>query len=381
MRLALFSDTWFPQLNGVTRTLDRLAAEVIARGGAVRVFTVREPESIESPALRRYASVPFPAYPQLRMALPSTRRVVSDLSAWAPTLVHVATPFGIGLAGRAAARRLGVPLVSSYHTSLAAYARFYGLGAIAAPGWRYLRWFHNGGVRTYCPTDAVIGELEQRGFTGLHRWSRGVDTSRFGPALRSDDIRLQLGAGPDTLLVGYVGRVAPEKGIATLLQAMHRVRARTSRDVRLVVVGDGPFAPAARAMAPEDTHFTGRMEGRALASVYAALDLFAFPSATDTFGNVLLEAMASGVPVIAADVPPSRELVGPGGAALFRPDDAGGLAEAILRLAGDPAERARLAAAGEARAARASWRAVFDDLFADYHAVQADAVSSALHAH
>ena len=184
LRLALFTDTALPQLNGVTRTLHRLVRTVQARGGEVLTLTTTDRDVIEDPAVRRYSSIPFWAYPQLRLAAPGRSAVMRELRDFEPTLVHAATPFGVGLAGRAAARRLGVPFVSSYHTSFSAYAEFYGLGSLAAPGWPYLRWFHNRGLRTYCPTRAVQDELEMHGLRNTRLWGRGVDTARFSPRHR-----------------------------------------------------------------------------------------------------------------------------------------------------------------------------------------------------
>lgn len=297
VRLLVASDTWTPQLNGVSRTLERLVAAARARGAEVRVVTTTDPgapgAAYVDPHVRRERSVPFWAYPQLRLAAPGTRALARALRDWRATLVHVATPFGVGLAARRAARIAGVPLVTSYHTSLSEYARFYNLGAIAPAGWRYLRWFHDAGVRTYCPTRAVAAELAQHHFGETAIWGRGVDTQHFSPTWRSLSTRRALGIGDRELLVLYVGRVAREKGIDTLIEAMREYqRVGAAPRARLMIVGDGPHLPACRRAAPADTVFTGRREGRDLARLYAASDLFVFPSTTDTFGNVVLEAIS-----------------------------------------------------------------------------------------
>ena len=368
LRLALFSDTALPQLNGVTRTLDRLTRAVRARGGEVRMFTTTDRGVDSEHSVRRFASVPFWAYPQLRLALPRVSAVTRELQAFGPTLVHAATPFGVGLAGRAAAQRIGAPFVSSYHTSFSAYAECYGLGMLSSAGWRYQRWFHNGGLRTFCPTRAVQRELESQGVRRTRVWGRGVDTARFSPQHRSIAFRRTvLGADAGAVVVAYVGRLAVEKGLDLALGAMRLAQERSTVPLKFVFAGDGPYGAACRAAAPEGSIFLGRLEGEQLATFYASADLFVFPSRTDTFGNVLLEAMASGLPVIAADAAPTRELLRDGacgvmaGAASPVP-----MADAIVALAHDPERRAWLARSGLSAASQHSWDAVFELLLADY---------------
>ena len=375
LRLAVFTDTYAPHLNGVTRTLDRLVAEVSRRGGEVRVFTVEAPGTPRPQAVR-WPSIPFWAYPEMRLAWPGTRAAVAELRAFRPTLVHAATQLGVGLAGRAAAHALRIPLVSSYHTNLTAYARHYGLGGLAAPGWRFLRWFHSGTARTYCPTRAIASELASHGFGRLAVWGRGVDTARFSPVHRSEAARARLGVRPGEVLAVYVGRIAAEKDLDVALDAFARLGGPARSRVRLALVGEGPYSDACRARAPEGTTFTGKLEGDALSAAYASADLFVFPSRTDTFGNVLLEAMASGLPVVAADVPQTREVLG-GAGHLFAPGDASALAARVARLAADPAERARSAEAGLAAARAQQWSAIWDGLFRDYLAVVQEARSPA----
>lgn len=379
LRLALFTDTALPQLNGVTRTLDRLIRAVSARGGTVQLFTTSDHDVAPEPSARRYASVPFWAYPQLRLALPRVSEVARELRDFQPTLVHAATPFGVGIAGRAAARRIGAPFVSSYHTSFSAYARFYGLGMLSSASWRFQRWFHNGGLRTFCPTRAVQQELEAHGVQRTRVWGRGVDSARFSPRHRCTSFRRnRLGADADAVVVAYVGRLAAEKGLDVALEAMHAARARSPVPLVFAFAGDGPYAAACRARAPAGSIFLGRLEGSALATFYASSDLFVFPSRTDTFGNVLLEAMASGVPVVAADAAPTRELlrdgacgVLAGGAIADDARDGTAIADAIVALARDPRRRAELVGQGLTAASQHSWDRVFDLLLASYAEVAA----------
>ena len=370
LRLALFSDTYAPQINGVTRTLERLAREVTARGGDVRVFTASDPGAVPDLDVVRLPSVAFWAYRELRLAPPLSPRALREVRAWRPTLLHAATPFGIGLSGRAAARQLGIPFVSSYHTHFSAYVKFYNLGALEGASWSFLRWFHNGGLRTFVPSRAIARELEGKGFRTLRVWPRGVDTERFSPAWRSAAMRARAGAGSDDVVVAaYVGRLAPEKGIDVAIEAMRIALARLPGRLVFALAGDGPYEAHCRAVAPPGSVFVGRLTGDELSAFYASADLFLFPSTTDTFGNVLLEAMASGLPIVGADVATTPELVGAERGVLFPPGDPHAMADRIVALAEDALRRRAMSASAAAWARECSWGRVWDGLLAEYHDV------------
>jgi glycosyltransferase involved in cell wall biosynthesis len=376
MRIAIFTDTYAPHVNGVARTLARLGLALGERGHGVRVFTVADPRAEQSSDIVRWPGLPFWGYPELRLAAPTEASVTARLRAWAPHLVHVATPFGVGLAGVSAAARLDVPVVSSYHTSFSAYARSYGLGALATPGWHYLRWFHNRTRRTYVPTRAIASELESHQFTNVRLWPRGIDADVFHPRWRSAELRRSWGATDDTVVVAYIGRVAKEKGVDVAVDAVANLHARLGdrrREMIFAVVGDGPHESAVRARAPEGTRFLGRLTGTKLSAAYASADVLLFPSTTDTFGNVLLEGMASRLVVVAADLPQAREVCPGSAAAFFRRDNSAALADELLRLLEDPARRERMRESGWRHAQTCGWDAVFDALFADYQSVIHDA--------
>jgi glycosyltransferase involved in cell wall biosynthesis len=366
LRLALFTDTYAPQVNGVTRTLERLVAAVEARGGAVRVETVEDPAATLDPRVHRWPSTPFWAYPQLRIAVPAKARAIAAMRRWRPTLIHAATPFGVGLAGRAAARALGAPLVTSYHTAFDAYLRHYRLSALDAVAWPYLRWFHNSGLRTFAPTAHVARQLTAQGFAGLRVWGRGVDAARFHPRFRSGEMRARMGAGDGDVVIGYVGRLAPEKGVADALQALAPAVEASGGRLRVAVAGDGPDEARCRALAPAGTWFAGALRGEALSAFYASLDVFVFPSTTETFGNVVLEAMASGVPVVAPDVGATTELAHAGTAALFDGTRLETVRDVVLRVAGDAPRRAALAEAGLREASARSWDRIWQGLIDEY---------------
>ena len=370
LRLALVSDTYAPQLNGVTRTLERLVRAVESRGGEARVFTTTDPRAEPDPKVHRSGSIPFWAYPQLRLAVPAADGLAQEMSKWGADLVHAATPFGMGLAARRAARMANLPFVTSYHTSFSAYAHFYQLGLLSAPGWRFLRWFHNGGARTFCPTTAVSRELEGHGFERTAVWGRGVNTKDFAPSWRSYEIRRSYGLADTEFVVVYVGRLAREKGLDVLLDAMSRLSTMTDAPpCRLLMVGDGPYAAECRRRAGERAVFVGQRSGPELSRLFASADLFVFPSTTDTFGNVLLEAMASALPVAAADCPVTRELLSGARSSFFAAGDSVGLARQIANWGRDPGERRLAGRAGRALAEGRTWALIFDDLFREYRGV------------
>ncbi len=367
MRIAVFTDTFTPQVNGVARTLARLVEALRSRGGDATVITVRDAAgNKDDQHIVRWPAIPFWAYPELRIASPriaEARRVLQRLQ---PDLVHAATPFGVGLAARAAARAEGIPLVSSFHTDFAAYLRYYRLQALSGVAWPYLRWFHNGGRRTFVPTSTGADELRQRGFSGVRVWGRGVDCERFSPRFRSLALRRALGVRDQDTLFVSVGRLAPEKGIDTILEAARSLHLNTSSRIRLALVGDGPAAGRYRASAPPGTLFAGRLLGEALSEFYASADGFVFASTTDTFGNVLLEAMASGLPVIAPNEGRTLEVANAGNALVVPTRDARALAAAMQRVAGNVALRAALRGRSLASAAQRDWARIWDALFVEY---------------
>ncbi len=376
VRLALFSDTFPPQMNGVSRTLERLVAAARERGAAVRVFTTADPDQApHGPDEVRWKSIPFWAYPQVRLSAPRVAAARAALSAWSPTLVHVATEFGVGLAGRLAAVSLELPLVTSYHTSFTAYAQFYQLGALEGFGWRYFRWFHSAAARTFTPTEAIKAEVEAHGFRHVGIWGRGVDGDRFDPSFRSLEWRRHLGIADDAMLVLYVGRIAKEKGLEHVLNAMLALEADPGR-IRFVFVGDGPYDAELRAAAPRDAIFTGRLNGVALSTAYASSDAFLFPSVTDTFGNVLLEAMASGLVVVSADAGNTRELVGTERGVIVPVDVPGAIARELSRLEQDRVTHDAIRTAAQSWARERTWTRVWNGLFAEYLRVISERASS-----
>jgi glycosyltransferase involved in cell wall biosynthesis len=266
-------------------------------------------------------------------------------------------------------RRLGVPLVASAHTNYDQYAGRYGMDWLVRPGWHYLRWLYGHADVVLCPSRFYQGYLEERGIGRTALWTRGVDTDTFSPRHRDAAYRTALGAGPDDLLVTYVGRIAREKNLDLLLDAWGALGDRR-RGARLALVGRGPLAEPIRRRNIPGVHVIGLLEGQALSAAYASADLFVFPSTTETFGNVLAEAMASGLPSVAANAGGVVEFARHGeNSWLVAPGSAEALAGGLDRLLGDAALRRRLAAAALRTAAERRWDAIDDRLIEDYRRV------------
>lgn len=300
MRIAVVTETYPPELNGVSLTVERAVRHLRARGHAVELVRPRQPgeAALDSETELRTGGCPIPMYPDLRIGLASSGSLRQRFQRTRPQLVHVATEGPLGWAALRAARSLGLPVTSDFRTNFHQYSRYYGLGWLAPVVHDALRRFHNRAQLTFVPTQAVQRELSAAGFERLEVVGRGVDTVMFTPDKRNEALRRAWGAGDGPVLL-YVGRLAAEKNVTLALCAFEAVRLRMP-SARMVVVGDGPMRRKLQEDFPA-ANFVGVQRGEALASHYASADLFLFPSLSDTFGNVTLEALSSGLPVVAFD--------------------------------------------------------------------------------
>jgi glycosyltransferase involved in cell wall biosynthesis len=300
LRITLVTETYFPQVNGVSRTLDRLVRHCGDAGDVLQLLLPRYPHGVaELPpgaATRDWRAVPLPFYREVVLPLVTPGAIARELAAFRPELVHIATEGPLGWAALRAARKLKLPTVSSYHTNFAEYLTKYHAGWLAPICWQYLRRFHNATRMTFCPTPSTRRELEARGFCNVAVWSRGVDSERFHPGKRDPALRTALGIAPDDIVLAYAGRLAAEKNLAMLAEAWRTFPERGR--CRLLFIGDGPLRRRLEEQAGDRCIFAGYRHGEELARMYASADLFVFPSVTETFGNVVLEAMASGLPAI-----------------------------------------------------------------------------------
>lgn len=381
LRVALVTETYPPEVNGVAMTLGRLAQGLAARGHHVSI--VRPCQRGESSGLQPNGDLltpglPIPRYPELRFGLPSAGQVRHAWLARRPDVVHVATEGPLGFSALSAARRLGIPVVSSFHTNFHSYSRHYGIGWLRQGIVRYLRWFHNHTAMTLAPTVALTSELSARGFRNVHVLSRGVDTTLFNPSRRSEPLRLCWDARAKDPVCLVVSRLAPEKNLKLAFQAFAAIRAGRP-NARMVCVGDGPAAATLARRHPE-VLFAGMRTGEELAAHYASADLFLFPSLTETFGNVVSEALASGLPVVAFDHAAASELIhdGQNGWRVPPGDETGFIAASRLALrmvAENRIDRAVCAASVR----HLSWESVldrYDDLLKQ--AIAANAAAGAV---
>ena len=369
MRIALFTDTFPPTVNGVARTLGRLVRHATEVGHQVAVISTRVSQDPWEHATHHHQlpGVPMPVYPELQIARPLDRAGKRLLAAFHPDLIHIATESTVGWSGRSWARKNRVPLVSSFHTDFPAYLAGYGFGGLEKPVWKGLKAFHSAARITFCPSSATRTQLRHHGFRhDIRIWSRGVDTNQFSPVHRKDAVREEIAPGARKILV-YTGRLAPEKRLDVLMEAYPRVREALGPEVALVLVGDGPWMARLREQAGEGVHFLGYRRGLALAEAYAAGDVFAFPSDTETFGNVVTEALASGLPVVAPAKGGVVDSVIPDQTGiLVPPRDPDTFADALIRLLADDSLRARLAAGARTFAEARSWASILDGLLTDY---------------
>jgi glycosyltransferase involved in cell wall biosynthesis len=308
MKLALVTETYPPEVNGVAMTLSRLVAGLRARGHEVEVVRPRQRgEDARATPDFLVPGMAIPFYDALRVGLPTIWRLEERWRVWRPDVVHVATEGPLGLAAVTAAARVRRPVTSSFHTNFHAYGGHYGVAALKDATLAYLRWFHNRTRLTLAPTRQMVGELADARFRGLSVMARGVDTALFDPAKRSQALRATWGAAPEDPVALYVGRLAAEKNLGLAVEAFLRLRARAPR-AKFVLVGDGP-AREALARAHPEFHYAGMRRGEELAAHYASGDLFLFASVTETFGNVVTEAMASGLVTLSYDYAATREHV------------------------------------------------------------------------
>nr|WP_261780050.1 glycosyltransferase family 1 protein [Paenibacillus xylanexedens] len=367
MRLALFTDTYIPETNGVAGTLHRLSNHMNRRGIEHLLFT---PMSVidgsDSASVRAVANIPFFLYPECRIALPNRNSIHQQLQAFEPDLLHIATPFNMGLLGLKYALKHRLPHVVSYHTHFDRYLEYYRLKSMIPLYWKYIKWFHRSADATLTPSVETLNTLQSQGIPRLKLWSRGIDCDLYSPYKRRDAIRTRYNITAPLILL-YVGRIAPEKDIATLTSAMQNLPEHMQSRVHWLIVGDGPLLPKMRSQCPPNVTFTGYVHGEELAAMYASSDWFVFPSCTETFGNVVLEAMASGLPVLAANAGGVKDLVAHHrSGVLFEP----GNPEALIReicFWGDHVDQLQMMGLeGRKLALQRSWEHIFDGLIKDY---------------
>ena len=312
LRIAVVTETWPPEVNGVAMTLAKLVQGLSHRNHDVQLIRPRQTKtesplndsSLEEVLMR---GMPIPRYPELKLGLPSKKTLVKTWTLRRPDVVHIATEGPLGWSALQAAKVLKLPVTSDFRTNFQSYSKHYGVGWLRKPIVAYLRKFHNATACTMVPTRELMRTLSENGFVNLKVVSRGVDTKLFNISKRDKSLRSSWGATENTKVLISVGRMAPEKNLDQVLKTYEALK-HTDQAFKLVMVGDGPLRSQFQQRYP-DIIFPGMLSHSNLAAYYASSDLFVFPSQTETFGNVTLEALASGIPVLAFDCAAARDWV------------------------------------------------------------------------
>ncbi|MEV0076479.1 glycosyltransferase family 1 protein [Nocardia neocaledoniensis] len=366
MRVAIVAESFLPNMNGVVNSVLRVLDHLDQHGHDAMIVA---PDTLRGvpPAPRFHGRFPVhrvpammvPKVSSLPVGLPQPG-ITAAIAAFDPDVVHLASPFLLGAGGLAAATRLDLPSIAVYQTDVAGFAKSYGLGLATRAAWAWTRRIHEGATRTLAPSSAAAQDLADHGIPRVHRWGRGVDIDRFNPAARSDELRASWLGSSDKLVVGFVGRLAPEKHVERL--------AALSGDpsIQLVVVGDGPERARLSRLMP-DAVFTGELGGGELATHYASLDVMVHPGEHETFCQGVQEALSSGVPVIGPDAGGPRDLIAHCRNGYLLPVDrfAELLPSAVSALR-DAGQRARFAAAARKSVLHRTWPAICTELMTHY---------------
>ena len=365
LRLAIVTETYPPEVNGVAISLSKFVEGLQALNHEIQLIRPRQSVDTNLPNAEGIEEVltqgfPIPNYPNLKLGLPAKRRLVAQWTSRRPDLVHIVTEGPLGWSALEAARKLKIPVSSDFRTNFHSYSQHYGISWLKRPIVGYLRKFHNKTALTLVPTERMRAELSSNGFRRVQVLARGVDSDTFDLARRSTSLRQTWGADADDFVLLHVGRVAAEKNLAMLAQTYSHLKRQNAR-VRLVMVGDGPELNAFKAQVP-DAIFVGIKTGQALAACYASADLFVFPSKTETFGNVTLEAMSSGLPIVAFNDAAAAQYVTPDCGRLVSLNDNRGFVEACANMLEKhvihPDQYALMRVNSRARALQERWPAV-----------------------
>lgn len=310
LRIALVTETYTPEINGVAITIGRMVHGLCGRGHDIHMIRPRQHRNDSAAQESNYREtlargMPIPGYPELKSGLPAKGMLLRLWQEERPDIVHIATEGPLGWSALAAALKLAIPVSTDFHTNFHSYTQHYGIGLLKWPIAAYLRRFHNKAACTLVPTHELQKQLTEDGYRNVEVVSRGVDTELFTPERRSAELRASWGADDSTLVVMLVSRLAAEKNLGLAINAYYRMRS-VNPNVRMVLVGDGPEREGLQKQHP-DIIFAGMRKGERLAEHYASGDLFIYPSQTETYGNVTIEAMASGLAAIAYDYAAARQ--------------------------------------------------------------------------
>jgi glycosyltransferase involved in cell wall biosynthesis len=368
MKMAIFTDTFYPDINGVARTLKRLTDYLHKQKISFKVFAPKSTGENEyvSENIHRFEGLSFFLYPECRLALPKPKQINKELQAFSPDLIHVATPFNMGLCGIYYAKKLNIPLVGSFHTDFEQYLSYYELPFLSKIIWKYMYWFHQPFEKLFVPSQDTYEKLKGQHFRNLEIWPRGVDCQHFHPHHSERTVREKYRINKRYILT-YVGRLAPEKDLMTLMSIAKGLPENFRKHIQWIIAGDGPLRKNLEHEAPENMIFTGYLSGVQLAEIYSVSDLFVFPSPTETFGNVVLEALASGTPVIGSNSGGVKNIISQGNTGILcQPGAVEQFIHAIVHLLSHDRERWQMALEGRKYALSQKWDNIFEHLIRQY---------------
>jgi glycosyltransferase involved in cell wall biosynthesis len=369
MKIAFFTESLPPKTDGVSHTLVQLIHTLGAHHHEFIFFAPFKPDTgvAWQNRVHKVPSLRFVLYNEYRLSLPISEIVGPTLDQFKPDVIHTVSPTPMGLFARNYALRNHMPAVSSYHTHFVSYFPYYGVRFLERLGWGYLRWYYNQFAMTYAPSPNTVEELKTKGIRRVELWPRGVDTRMFSPRFKDGELKKSINAENEPILL-FVGRLVKEKDLDDLVTAGNLLAERGC-GFKLVLVGDGPMRAELMHRLP-DAHFTGFQYGHALSRWYATADLFLFPSTTETFGNVIQEAFASGIPAVGVNKEGSADLIIPGkNGMLAAPNNPPDFARKVELLLRNPYLRLKMGKNALATASNNSWTVINLRLLESYEQI------------
>ncbi|MDO4301393.1 MAG: glycosyltransferase family 1 protein [Clostridia bacterium] len=365
MRIAYFTDTYYPEINGVTNTLLCLHKYLDDNNIEHIFFTPQYSEEKSGAYIMRFKGLKIPFYPNSRLALPYHTVVKKKIQEFQLDIIHIVTEFTIGNEGIRIAREMNIPVVTSYHTNIEQYLEYFHVKLLEKPVKAYFHKFHSNAEITFCPSMQTLLHLKTQGYYNLDIWSRGVDNTLYSPLKRKNRWRKQFGT--DKFICLYVGRLSYEKGLDVYIEAIKKINKNYGCEIVFVFAGDGPYRNTLESFEADNVKLTGFIRGEMLAELYADSDLFVFPSGTETFGNVLLEAMASGIPAICTNSGGVTDFAVNNKNTIMVPfRDSNALADAIVRIKENSLLQEKIAAGGLKTARERSWNLIMNGLINSY---------------
>lgn len=369
MKIALFTDTFLPEINGVTNTLKQMIRFYEKNEIEYKIFAPKYEESVEGEHIVQFMSLKFFLYPESRVTLPNIFRISQTLSEFQPDLIHLMTEFNMGMTGLKFGKKLRIPVVSTYTTNFAQYLKYYRLDFLEDKVHEYMKWFHQQAGITLCPSLKTQAELYKNGIDQTDIFSRGIDIELYHPQ-RKNNQWIKTHRLENKLIFLYVGRISMEKDLDILCQSYCLLYEKYKEKVAFVLTGEGPYQDYCRDHLPKGTIFTGFKKGLDLAEIYASADIFVCPSSTETFGNVVQEAMASGLAVIGADAGGVGENIRHLETGLhFKAGDVQDLYCRMEHLLQNEGLRQKLGETARAYTTTRSWDSIMESLCGIYHKV------------